>query len=158
MRKRIAGPYPAVNKPGSDPQWMDLAEIATVEVSSEDPAFPIESAFNDEGGPGWRAAETGEQRIRLIFDHAVAVHRIRLQFLEPTYDRLQEFTIRWWAAEGGSPKEIVRQQWNFSPAGSTSELEDYDVNLDGVSSVELIIKPDLTHHAALATLAAWKVG
>jgi hypothetical protein len=136
---------------------MDLGQIATVEVTSEDPSFPIESVFSAHGGSGWRASQKGEQQIRLIFDQAVAVHRIQLHFLEPARDRLQEFTVRWSAADGGQPKEIVRQQWTFSPAGSTSELEDYEVNLDGVSTVELVIKPDLTHNEALATLAAWRV-
>jgi hypothetical protein len=136
---------------------MDLGEIATVEVTSEDPGFPIESVFQPDSGVGWRAAQKGEQQIRLIFDQAMAVHRIQLHFLETTRDRLQEFTVRWSAADGGQLKEIVRQQWNFSPAGSTSELEDYEVNLDGVSTVELIIKPDLTHNEALATLARWRV-
>ena len=56
--------------------------------------------------------------------------QIQLHFLEPAFDRLQEFTVRWLAADGGQSKEIVRQQWNFSPAGSTTELEDYEVNLD----------------------------
>jgi len=156
VRKRIVGTDRAVAKPGPGPRWMDLGEIATVEVTSEDPGFPIESVFSPDGGSGWRAAQKGEQQIRLIFDQAVAVHRIQLHFLEPTRDRLQEFTVRWSAADGGS-KEIVRQQWNFSPAGSTSEIEDYEVNLDGVFSVELVIKPDLTHNEALATLAAWRV-
>jgi hypothetical protein len=136
---------------------MDLGEIATVEVTSEDPGFPIESVFSPNSGPGWRAAQKGEQQIRLIFDQAVAVHRIQLHFVEATRDRLQEFTVRWSAADGGGPKEIVRQQYTFSPGGSTSELEDYEVNLDGVSTVELVIKPDLTHNEALATLAAWRV-
>jgi hypothetical protein len=157
MRKRIVGSRDAVAKPGSGPRWMDLGQMATVEVTSEDPAFPIESVFAADGGPGWRASQKGEQQIRLIFDQAVAVHRIQLHFLELARDRLQEFTVRWSAADGGEPKEIVRQQWNFSPAGSTSELEDYEVNLDGVSTVELIIRPDLTHNDALATLAAWRV-
>ena len=40
--------------------WLDLAQIATVEVTSEDPRFPIESVFTN-GGPGWRAAQTGDQ-------------------------------------------------------------------------------------------------
>jgi len=145
----------ASSEPGQ--RWMDLGEIATVEVSSEDPAFPIESVFSANTGPGWRASEKGEQQIRLIFDQALAVRRIQLHFLEPTRDRLQEFTVRWSPAEGGQPKEIVRQQWNFSPAGSTSELEDYEVNLEGVSSLELVIKPDLTHNDGVATLAAWRL-
>lgn len=140
---------------GAGPRWMDLAEIATVEVTSEDPGHPIESVFS--GGPGWRASQKGQQEIRLIFDQAIAVRRIQLHFLESTHDRLQEFTVRWSPADGGTPREIVRQQWNFSPSGSTSELEDYEVNLDGVSTMELSIQPDLTHNDALATLAAWRV-
>ena len=157
MRKRIVGTDRPAAKPGPGPRWMDLGEIATVEVTSEDPGFPIESVFSTAEGPGWRAAQKGEQQIRLIFDQAVAVHRIQLHFKETARDRLQEFTVRWSAADGGQPKEIVRQQWNFSPAGSTSEIEDYEVNLDGVCIVELVIKPDLTHNEALATLAAWRV-
>jgi hypothetical protein len=73
------------------------------------------------------------------------------------FERTQEFIIRWSAAAGGPTKEIVRQQWNFSPAGSTSELEDYEVNLDNVASLELVIKPDLARNSAIATLAAWRV-
>jgi hypothetical protein len=136
---------------------MDLGQIATVEVSSEDPGFPIESVFSGHDGPGWRAAQKGEQQIRLIFDQPMAVRRIQLHFLEPAYDRQQEFTLRWLAANGGRPREIVRQQWNFNPAGSTSELEDYEVHLEGVSALELTIKPDLSRNEALATLASWRV-
>jgi hypothetical protein len=157
MRKRIVGsPRPPAGAQ-SGTRWMDLSQIATVEVSSEDPAFPIESAFAADGGPGWQAAEKGQQQVRLIFDQAIAVHRIQLQFVEPARERLQEFTIRWSAAQGGDTREIVRQQWNFSPAGSTSELEDYEVHLDDVSTMELTIRPDLTHNDALATLAAWRL-
>lgn len=143
--------------PASGVQWMDLGNLATVEVTSEDPGFPIESVFTTDGGPGWRASQKGEQHVRLIFDQPLEVRRIQLQFREPACDRLQEFTLRWLTADGGQPKEIVRQQWNFNPAGSTSEIENYEVNLEGVSALELTIKPDLTHNEALATLAAWRV-
>ena len=56
-----------------------------------------------------------------------------------------------------SPVKLVRQQWNVSPAGSTSEVEDYEVDLDGVSVLELVIKPDLKRGEAPATLASWRV-
>ncbi len=85
------------------------------------------------------------------------MRRIQLHFLEPTRDRVQEFTLRWFTADGGQPREIVRQQWNFSRGGSTSELENYEVNLESVSALELVIKPDLTNNETLATLAAWRV-
>jgi hypothetical protein len=157
VRKRILSSDRVVARPAYGVHWMDLGQIATVEVTSEDPDFPIESVFSANGDTGWRASEGGEQQIRLLFDQATAVHRIQLHFLEPLRDRLQEFTVRWLAEAGGQPTEIVRQQWNFSPGGSTSELEDYEVNLDGVSALELVIRPDLTHNQALATLAAWRV-
>lgn len=156
MRKRIVSSIRPVAGP-SPWHWIDLGRLATVEVTSEDPGFPIESAFSPDGGPGWRASQKGEQQIRLVFDQALALHRIQLHFLEPTFDRLQEFTVRWSDSEGGQSKEIVRQQWNFSPGGSTSELEEYEVNLDGVSVLELVIRPDLTNNKAFATLAAWRV-
>ncbi len=90
MRKRIAGSEGTV-RPGPGSHWMDLAEIATVEVTSEDSEYPIESVFSASGGSGWRASQKGEQQIRLIFDQALAVHRIQLHFLEPARDRLQEY-------------------------------------------------------------------
>lgn len=157
MRKRIVSSVGTIASPAPGSHWMDLGQIATVEVTSEDPRFPIESVFTTDGGPGWRASQKGEQQIRLIFDQAQAVRRIQLHFLEPTFDRPQEFTVRWLTADGGQSREIVRQQWNFNPAGSTSELEDYEVNLEGVSALELVIKPDLTNNEAPATLAAWRV-
>lgn len=50
--------------------------------------------------------------------------------------------------------EIARQQWNFSPTGSTTEIEDYAIDLNAVSVLEPAIHPDLGHHEAVATLAA----
>ena len=55
-------------------------------------------------------------------------------------------------------KEIVRQQWNFSPDGSTIELEDYVVDLKAVSILELTMDPDRGAGEALATLADWRLG
>ena len=110
-----------------------------------------------EEGPGWRAAEKGEQQIRIIFDEPVSLRRIQLRFREPHSERLQEFVVRWSPATGGQPREIVRQQWNFSPTGSTAEIEDYMVELAAVSALELTIQPDLSRHEAAATLASCRL-
>ncbi len=157
MRKRIANRGLTEDRPESRQSWIDLREIATVEVTSEDPRFPIESVFESEDGPGWRASEKGEQQVRLIFDEPRSLHRIQLRFVEPEHERTQEFMVRWSPAEGGHPKEIVRQQWNFNPAGSTTEVEDYEVSLEGVSVLELVIRPDLTHNQSPASLAGWRI-
>jgi hypothetical protein len=137
-------------------EWIDLEKFAAVEITSEDPKFPIESALAMRKGPGWRAAERGKQVIRLILDKPRALRRIRLEFSETDNSRTQEFTLRWSRADGPMT-EIVRQQWSFSPQGSTSEVEDYRVNLDSVSILELALKPDLTPENAFATLAVWRI-
>ena len=156
MRKRIVRPHHA--QPGSqtDQGWLDLEQIATVEVTSEDPGFPIESAFGSNDGPGWRASEGGEQQIRIIFDKPLSIHRIGLRFHEADDERTQEFVLRWSSESGGS-REIVRQQWNFSPSGATTEIEHYVVDLDDVSVLELAIRPDLRRPEAVASLASLRL-
>jgi hypothetical protein len=157
MRKRITGQRSADTPVDSDQDWLNLEQIATVEVSSEDPAFPVESVFLPGKGPGWRAAQPGEQHIHIIFDEPVTLRRIQLQFREPERERTQQFTLRWSPAKGGQVLDIVRQQWNFSPAGSTTEHEDYVVALDAVAVLELAIQPDLDRQEAVATLQSWRV-
>jgi uncharacterized protein (DUF736 family) len=157
MRKRIVDPSRAQVSQRSEQHWLVLHEIATVEVTSEDPQFPIDSALGSNREAGWRASQSGEQLIRIIFDQPTSVRRIQLHFLEPELERTQEFTLRWSSADGGTTKEIVRQQWNFSPAGSTSEVEDYQVSLEDASVLELAINPDLSRHEASATLAMWRL-
>lgn len=155
MRKRKISATALESGSKSEEEWLDLEGASAVEVTSEDPNFPIESALAGRS-PGWRAAETGEQVIRLLFDQPIPLQRIRLEFSEAETERTQEFTLRW-AREGEPPREIVRQQWNFSPHGSTREVEDYRVNLDSVAVLELTLRPDLQPNRALASLTAWRV-
>ena len=157
MRKRIVAPHHSQQGGQSDKGWLDLEQIATVEVTSEDPSFPIEYALGSNDGPGWRASQGGEQQIRIIFDEPVSVHRMELRFHDADCERTQEFILRWSSASGGLATEIVRQQWNFSPTGSTTEIEHYVVDLDAVSVLELAIRPDLHRQEAVATLASWRV-
>lgn len=152
MRKSVIDtpPVPASVQEG---QWLNLEEMASVQVTSEAADYPIESALGAGATGGWRAAKAGEQVIRILFDHPVSVRRIHLRFLEGEQTRTQEFGLRCVGADG-APREIVRQQWNFSPSGSTSEVEDYRVEIQNVSVLELTIKPDINGGAAIATLAS----
>lgn len=89
MRKRIATPTPTIAHPQED--WLDLEHAATVEVTSEDKDFPIESSLSAEPGRGWRAAQPGAQTIRLAFDEPQKLKRISLIFDENEITRTQEF-------------------------------------------------------------------
>ena len=136
--------------------WLDMARSARVEVTSEDSAHPVEAALLPGSEAGWRAGQPGEQIIRLIFDRPQHLRRIDLLFVEPEHTRMQEFVLRWSAA-GRAFQDIVRQQWNFSPSGSVREAEAYQVDLSGVTVLELMVIPDVSGGAARASLARWRV-
>ena len=158
MRKRVLGSAPLSSDASHDRGWLKLQELAAVEVTSEALGYPVESAFDFGAGPGWCAASPGKQIIRLVFDQPQSIQRMRLQFHEPDVARTQEFTVRWSGGPEGPLKEVVRQQWNFSPDGSTIESEDYVVDLNAVSILELTIDPDRGAGEALAKLADWLLG
>lgn len=149
MRKSLIHGTASTATPPStgENSWFDLDTIATVEISSEDPRFPIEHALSNAPSEGWKAAAKGPQLIRLNFDKPTALHRIRLHFSDSAADRSQEFSI--YARTGeGDLREVRRQQFTFSPGGASEELEDYTVDLPAVTTVELRIDPDRAHDPA----------
>jgi hypothetical protein len=152
MRKRIIGHGPG-EVAAAESDWMDLEAVAQVEITSEDARYPIEAALIPGAGPGWRAAGSGEQTIRLRFDEPLSIKRLRLVFQEDEEERTQEFVLRWSPDGGRSYREILRQQYNFSPPQVPREVEDYDLNLDGVTALELKIVPDISGGSARASLA-----
>jgi hypothetical protein len=141
---------------GSELPWLDVETVAEVQLTSEDAAHPIESALRPAAG-GWRAAEPGDQTIRFIFDRPQRIRRIWLNFVESTTQRTHEYVLRWSSNRGESFREIVRQQWNFSPPDSTQEIENYSVDLDGVTTLELQITPDIGGRATCASLAEMRL-
>ena len=156
MLKRIIDQEPQ-NVASVDQGWLDLQSIAQVEVTSEDAANPIEAALVPGAGLGWRAAQPGEQTIRLLFDESRSVRRIQLLFHEDQRARTQEFVLRWSPDGGQSYREIVRQQYNFSPLGVTRESEDYGVDLADVTALELRIVPDISGGDARASVAQLRI-
>jgi len=156
MRKRIIGHGPR-EVAAAEPGWMDLDLLAQVEITSEDLDYPIESALIPGTGSGWRAAQPGEQTIRLLFNEPLRLRRIHLMFHEGEQERTQEFVLRWSPDGGQSYREILRQQYNFSPPEAAREVEDYDVDLDGVTALELKIVPDISGGSPRASLAQLRV-
>jgi len=140
-----------------DDAWLDLERLAKVEITSESAEHPVESALIPDSGLGWRAAQPGKQTIRLIFDHPLSLRRILLRFDEMERARTQEFVLRWLPEGDQSPREIVRQQYTFSPPATNQESEDYRVNLNGVTALELEIVPDISGGDASASLTQMRL-
>jgi hypothetical protein len=156
MRKRVITPTAETIRTRRE-GWLDVERAAVVEVTSEDKDFPVESAFVSGDAPGWRAAAPGSQMIRLIFDHPQRLKHISLIFEESQIGRTQEFVLHWSSDGSTSLKEIVRQQWNFSPPESICEVEEYQVDLSSVTVLELIIKPNIGGGIARASLKNFRL-
>ncbi len=156
MRKSQITQIPQSAQP-RDQAWVDVDRIASVEVTSEESDYPVESALLLEGKRGWRAANPGTQTIRLIFDEPQKLRRILLVFEDSENSRTQEFVLRWSPDIESSFREILRQQWNFSPADSVRETEDYAVELSEVKVLELMIVPDKSGGGVRASLTSLRL-
>lgn len=152
MRKQLLNPEPTP-APQPEGDWLDLEAIALVQVSSESPQHPVENALLPARVGGWRAAGPGAQTLRLVFDQPQRLVRILLGFDEPEVPRTQEFVLRWLPLGQDAWREVVRQQFNFSPPHTAAEVEDYRVSLDRVAAIELVVVPEIGGGDARASLS-----
>jgi hypothetical protein len=159
LRKQIIRPSPATSnhKAGE----IDIAAVATVLVTSEDAEHPIDHAFDDrrgQGGSRWVAGDLGDQTVVLAFDAPQAIRRVALEVEEPEVARTQELQSAISCDGGRTYRELVRQEYNFSPPGTTFEREDWAVNAEGVTHLRLVIEPDKGGkpcRATITSLALW---
>ena len=156
MRKRLITPT-AANIRTRGEGWLDVERAAVVEITSEDELCPVEAAFDSGSARGWRAAVPGPQTIRLVFDQPQTLKCISLVFEENEIARTQEFVLGWSSDGGSTVREIVRQQWNFSPPKTIREVEECQVDLSGVTVLELVIVPNISRGAARASLRSLRL-
>lgn len=140
------------NIPSSELIFLDLEHLAQVEFTSECKEYPVESALVEGSASGWQAASSGEQIIRLVFDQPCTIEHIVLMFDEQQTSRTQEFVLLWLMDNENSYREILRQQYHFSPPNTTHEIESYEVSLNQLKALELRIVPDINGGEACATL------
>ena len=159
MRKEIVVDEPIAQQGREGNSWLDVERLARVQLTSEDQALPIENALNlnpERNALGWRAGGPGPQTIALHFDVPQDIRRIFVHFIEREAERGQEFALRY-SSPTETDREIVRQQWTFSPTGSTQETEEYAVDLHSVTKLEIVIDPDRGAGHSRATLNALRV-
>jgi F5/8 type C domain len=152
LRKHLLTTHQTVSGRGAAEK--DIAAVATVLVSSEDPRHPIDYAFDGQRGPGasrWIAAQSGEQTLILAFDTPQTIRKILVEVEEPEISRTQEMAVSI-SQDGQTYRELLRQEYNFSPPGTTLEHEEWSIKADAITHLQLRIKPDKGGKAGRATL------
>jgi hypothetical protein len=155
LRKEILGAQSPLPKPRG-PE-MDIAALATVLVTSEERNHPIDHAFDGQRGPGatrWIAAQSGQQTVILAFDAPQTIRQLRVEVEEPDVARTQEMDVSISTDGGSTYRHVVRQEYNFSPPGTSYEHERWSVAADGVTHLRVRIKPDKGGAVGRATLTA----
>lgn len=136
---------------------LDIPSIATVIVTSEESTYPIELIFDGQRGPGasrWRAATPGQQCLILDFDKPQALHQLVLDIEEPEVSRTQVLWVSVSTDGGRSYRELVRQEYNFSPPGTTYECETWAIDTPRVTHLAIVIEPDKGGQPAHASVTS----
>ena len=139
------------------PRKIPVLSLATVQASSEAPGHPISLVFDEGDGPGafhWRAAEQGDQTGTVAFYQPATIDRVIMDVEECDETRTQEVQLASSKDGGVTFRELVRQEFNFSPPGTTWEHEDWTVRQDQVTHLRLLIKPDKGRTDLFATLTS----
>ena len=115
--------------------------------------YRLQDGVAGQHAEGGRVQRPGLQTVRLLFDKPLRVKHVHIVFHEDEQQRTQEFLLRWSSDGGRSFREIVRQQYNFSPPDNAREIEDYEVDLVGLTVLEISISPDISGGFARASIA-----
>ena len=134
---------------------IDLAETAAVAYSSEDPGYPIENLLDRNAGPHatcWRSARADtEEHVVFEFDEPQAISRLIYEVEEAAADRTQEVRVEVSEDDGETYRQLLVQEYNFSPAGATFQHEDQRFAVDGATHLRLTVVPN-KNGSGVATL------
>ena len=137
-------------KETADVPWLDLEALADVTIV-------VGGRRVQRSSGAWSADSPGEQFIDIRFHHPTSVGRLRVVSSEAEQSRTQEITI--WASlhRGEQHREVLRQQFNFSPRGATEEVEEYVLQLEEVSGIQFRIVPSIDGRSAVARVRELRV-
>jgi hypothetical protein len=139
---------------------IDLASVASIDYSSEDPTHPVERMLDGHAGPGdsyWAAgqADTTEQLV-LVFDRPQSIARLVYAVEEAEHERTQEMHIEVSTDGGRTYRRILVQEYTFSPHGATFEREDLRLQLVDITHLRLTVVPN-KHGSGVARLTSLRL-
>jgi hypothetical protein len=139
---------------------IDIAGGATIAYSFEDPAHPVEHMLDGRGGPGatrWVSARPDTtEHIVIEFDRPQTISRLVYEVEETMRERTQEVRVE--VSEDGGPsyRQILVQEYNFSPGGATYQREEQRFNLQKITHLRLTVVPNKSG-SGTATLTALRL-
>ena len=100
------------------------------------------------------AGEPGEQAVILAFDAPQTIRQIILEVEETEVARTQELQLAVSNDGAQTYRELLRQEYNFSPPDTTFKREDWTVSAEDITHLRLQIKPDKGGKPCRATITS----
>jgi hypothetical protein len=158
IRKRL------ISEPGSisseEPGEIDLASQAMVAYSSEDSAHPVEHLLDGHCGPDatrWASDRPDTtERIVFEFDRPQSISRLAYEVEERSLKRTQEVRVEVSCDHGRSYRQVLVQEYNFSPEGATFQHEELRFDLTEITHLRLTIVPNKSG-SGVATLTCLRL-
>jgi hypothetical protein len=139
---------------------IDIARTATICYSSERPTDPVEYLFDGHSGAGatrWLSARPDTtERIVVEFDAPQAISRLLYEVEETERERTQEVRAEVSEDGGRTYRQILVQDYTFSPHGATFQRQDQRFERSLASHVRLTIVPN-KNGSGTATLTALRL-
>jgi len=139
---------------------IDIAGRATIAYSSEDPVHPVENLLDGRSGPGatrWISARPDTiEHILVEFDQPQTISRLVYEVEEAMRERTQEVRVEVSEDGGRTYRQILVQDYTFSPRGATSQREEQRFDLHQVTHLRLTIVPN-KNGSGTATLTALRL-
>jgi F5/8 type C domain-containing protein len=144
MRKRLMSEQ--VSSCAGRPGEIDVASLATFRYSSEDPVHPLDHLIDGccgRGGTRWASARANTTEcIELEFEPAQEISRLIYEVEECRLERTQQVRVEVSADRGRIYRQILAQDYNFSPEGATFQHEEVHLEVRPVTHLRLTIVPN----------------
>lgn len=144
LRKRLMSK--ASSPPARQPGEIDIANSATLVYSSENPDHPVEHLIDGQCGRGstrWTSARPNEtERIVLEFDRPQRISCLVYEVEECLQERTQEVLVEVSTDNGRSHRQVLVQEYVFSPQGATFQHEELRLDLPAITHLSLTIVPN----------------
>jgi F5/8 type C domain len=144
LRKRQLEPDGARRARAADE--VDIASCATIAYSSENPAHPVEHLLDGRSGPGatrWISERPDViEHLVVEFDQPQTISRLLYEVEELVRERTQEVRVEVSEDGGQTYRQILVQEYTFSPGGATYQREDQQLNLHQITHLHLTIVPN----------------
>jgi F5/8 type C domain-containing protein len=139
---------------------VDIASCATIAYSSENPVHPVENLLDGRSGPGatrWISARSDViEQIVVEFDQPQTISRLVYEVEGAVRERTQEVRVEVSEDGGQTYRQILVQEYSFSPGGATYQREEQRLNLHQVSHLRLTIVPS-KNGSGTATLTSLRL-